>query len=294
MVHKFLRQLAITLPWSFFVSLLYTIILCLHYSYFGSTISPLATVRQFVADPVGTMAGVNGDFALINGHISQETMSALQQPRLKASSRAVPSTMPTMVPTMPKPAATSNPTSPPEERPTSHNGATGTGAASTTPMDTGADVAADIDSEDTTMRPQSMSSGSTSSQATVWSETMLDIEQLMWEKLVTPQCSPLVRQQLDDADYYPLDNQSATEKLKAFATIGNTQPIHRDSFIPTQWDNNQEKHLWFSWFTEAQLRQFQHDGRNARQCTPLSAMTYCCLTVPSASKYLLSTVVRLF
>eukprot|EP00971_Amphidinium_carterae_P013711 270078-Amphidinium_carterae.2 len=29
------RQLTITLPWSFFASLLATIILCLHYSYFG-------------------------------------------------------------------------------------------------------------------------------------------------------------------------------------------------------------------------------------------------------------------
>eukprot|EP00971_Amphidinium_carterae_P303834 6037077-Amphidinium_carterae.1 len=49
------------LPWSFFVSLVATLILCLHYSYFGSTISPPATVRQFVADSVGTMA----DFPLV-------------------------------------------------------------------------------------------------------------------------------------------------------------------------------------------------------------------------------------
>eukprot|EP00971_Amphidinium_carterae_P328329 6460146-Amphidinium_carterae.4 len=64
------RQLTITLPWSFFVSI------------------PLATVRQFVADPVGAMAG-NGDFTVINGHMVEEPMNTLQQPRLKASSRAV-------------------------------------------------------------------------------------------------------------------------------------------------------------------------------------------------------------
>eukprot|EP00971_Amphidinium_carterae_P250945 4981613-Amphidinium_carterae.1 len=40
-------QMTITLPWSFFVSLLMTILLCIHHSYFGSTISPLATARKF-------------------------------------------------------------------------------------------------------------------------------------------------------------------------------------------------------------------------------------------------------
>eukprot|EP00971_Amphidinium_carterae_P232989 4624240-Amphidinium_carterae.1 len=40
------RVRTITVPWSFFASLLMTILLCVHYSYFGSTISPLATVRQ--------------------------------------------------------------------------------------------------------------------------------------------------------------------------------------------------------------------------------------------------------
>eukprot|EP00971_Amphidinium_carterae_P221596 4398712-Amphidinium_carterae.1 len=43
------RVMTITLPWSFFASLLMTILLCIHYSYFGSTISPLATVRQSLA-----------------------------------------------------------------------------------------------------------------------------------------------------------------------------------------------------------------------------------------------------
>eukprot|EP00971_Amphidinium_carterae_P022374 441233-Amphidinium_carterae.1 len=48
------RVMTITLPWSFFASLLRTILLCIHYSYFGSTISPLATARQSLA----TMAGL--------------------------------------------------------------------------------------------------------------------------------------------------------------------------------------------------------------------------------------------
>eukprot|EP00971_Amphidinium_carterae_P351069 6491895-Amphidinium_carterae.1 len=48
------RQMTITLPWSFFVSLLMTILLCIHYRYFGSTISPLATARQFVTMATST------------------------------------------------------------------------------------------------------------------------------------------------------------------------------------------------------------------------------------------------
>eukprot|EP00971_Amphidinium_carterae_P274165 5441085-Amphidinium_carterae.1 len=43
------KVMTFTLPWSFFASLLMTIPLCIHYSYFGSTISPLATVRHSLA-----------------------------------------------------------------------------------------------------------------------------------------------------------------------------------------------------------------------------------------------------
>eukprot|EP00971_Amphidinium_carterae_P328330 6460146-Amphidinium_carterae.5 len=82
----------------------------------------------------------------------------------------------------------------------------------------------------------------------------------MWDKLVSLhcQCSPLVKQQLDVADYSPPNAQSATEKLKTFTTLGNTRPIHRDSFIPTTWGNNPEQYLSWSWFTDAQLKQLQH------------------------------------
>eukprot|EP00971_Amphidinium_carterae_P348783 6490668-Amphidinium_carterae.8 len=118
----------------------------------------------------------NGDITMINGHISEETMSVLQQTRLKASTRAVPSTMPTVEQTIPRPTATANPVSPPEERPTGHNGETGpTGPSSTTPMDIGDIAAATVDNVDITMRAESISCGS-SSQATVSSETMINIK----------------------------------------------------------------------------------------------------------------------
>eukprot|EP00971_Amphidinium_carterae_P049973 984923-Amphidinium_carterae.3 len=205
----------------------------------------LATVRQFVADPIGAMAD-NGDFNIINGHIVEDTMSTLQQPRLKASSRAIPSTMePTMRVT---PTISSNPVSPPEERPT--------GQSSTTPMDTGANAEADGNG-DVPMGAPSISSGS-SSQCTVYTMTVMDIESMMRDSVVSPQCAPIVKQQLDASDYYPRNDQSSGDKLKTFAA--NTRAIDRDSFIPTNCDNDTTQYLWWSWFTDAQLKQFQSNG----------------------------------
>eukprot|EP00971_Amphidinium_carterae_P340670 6479125-Amphidinium_carterae.1 len=145
------RLLTITLPWSFFVSLLATLMLCLHYSYVGSTISPLATVRQF--DFASAMAGVtpssapdNGDFAVLDSQgnrvvtidpsssvtirpsSSGKMQSTVQQPRLKAPSTAA------------------QPTSPPPERP--NNGPVG--PSSTTSMET--------EGDNTDLPPQSSAS----------------------------------------------------------------------------------------------------------------------------------------
>eukprot|EP00971_Amphidinium_carterae_P132722 2628703-Amphidinium_carterae.4 len=75
--------LTIRLTWSFLVSLLCTIILCLHYSYFGSTISPLATFSQFA----GTMAGIDSTshsatqwrhHSSRRGHIGKELSSDIR------------------------------------------------------------------------------------------------------------------------------------------------------------------------------------------------------------------------
>eukprot|EP00971_Amphidinium_carterae_P287226 5701818-Amphidinium_carterae.1 len=223
--------------------------------YFGSTISPLATARDFIVD-LGAMAGIAGDFTMINGHMSEETMSQLQQPRLKASStpstRAIPSTMPTMEHTIPMLTATANPVSPPDNRPTS----------STTPMGNDATAAAGEDhSSDVTLllRAESISSR-TISLVTVSSETMVTLSSLFGNNLVTKECAPMVRYLLDDADFYPTNTMTATDKIKGFATIGNIRPIERDSFIPAQWDNNQEQHRWWTWLTEAQMEQYIQHG----------------------------------
>eukprot|EP00971_Amphidinium_carterae_P271920 5396214-Amphidinium_carterae.2 len=178
------RQLTITLPWSFFVLLLCTIILCLYYSYFGSTISPLATARQFVVD-VGSMAGaVNHNAKAIN--ISQSSVAA----SLTA----------------------------PDNGPTS--------STAPIPMDINQEAAAGTvdNAADVTMRAESISSGSRTS-STVAGETMMNIEQLIWNNLVTQQCAQMVRSLLNDADFYPICTMSSTDKLKAFAEICNMRPI---------------------------------------------------------------------
>eukprot|EP00971_Amphidinium_carterae_P352632 6492683-Amphidinium_carterae.2 len=130
--------------------------------------------------------------------------------------------MPTVERTMPRPTATGNPVAQPDNRPTS----------STTPRDNDdtAAAGAEDNAADVTMRAESVSSG-TSLSVTVSSETMVNIEQLIWNTLVSNECAPRVRYLLDDADFYPINNMTSTDKLKAFATIGNTRPIERDSFI---------------------------------------------------------------
>eukprot|EP00971_Amphidinium_carterae_P109264 2163660-Amphidinium_carterae.1 len=90
------RQSTITLPWSFFVLLLCTMLLCLHYSYFGSTISPLATARQGVAD-IGAMAEnlpsvitmeANGDMTLPG-----ITLSRTCQVKMSTGGSTIPETI---------------------------------------------------------------------------------------------------------------------------------------------------------------------------------------------------------
>eukprot|EP00971_Amphidinium_carterae_P288602 5730621-Amphidinium_carterae.2 len=56
---------------------------------------------------------------------------------------------------------------------------------------------------DVTMRAESISSGPRTS-STISGETVMNIEQLIWNNLVTQQCAPMVCKLLDDADFYPI------------------------------------------------------------------------------------------
>eukprot|EP00971_Amphidinium_carterae_P067953 1344760-Amphidinium_carterae.1 len=55
-------------------------------------------------------------------------------------------------------------------------------------------------------------------------------------------------------------DKHSREILNIIAVISATKPINRDSFIPTTWDIDTMKYLWWSWFTDARLEQFQSNG----------------------------------
>eukprot|EP00971_Amphidinium_carterae_P184270 3658526-Amphidinium_carterae.1 len=65
---------------------------------------------------------------------------------------------------------------------------------------------------DDTMGAQSISSASQSSIATT---IVMDIESMMWDTVVTPQCAPIVLQQLVEAEFAPQFYTNNNEHLKA-------------------------------------------------------------------------------
>eukprot|EP00971_Amphidinium_carterae_P301531 5991067-Amphidinium_carterae.4 len=219
--------------------------------------------------PVVAMA-VNGDFNILDNdgnpvmtmdrtnHVTMVVEVAepkTQQPRLKHLHR-LQLTMPQAMRTAPTIAA--SPTSPPQ-RPTSYN--CSTGPSTTTPMDTmdgDAEAEEQVDKGDVPMRAQSVASSS--SHSTISVETMMDIEQMMWAQAVSPECSPLGLEQLQESGHNPFNDQSSTERLKTFTTVAHAMPIQRDAYIPTNADNDMTEGLWWTCLTKAQLKRFQADG----------------------------------
>eukprot|EP00971_Amphidinium_carterae_P169401 3356360-Amphidinium_carterae.2 len=106
-----------------------------------------------------------------SGVSTMETDSSpLQQPRLKASSKAIPAPPQST----PRPTTANNPTSPPAQGPT---GTAGQSGASTTPME--------IDNEqpDETMGASAQSISS-SSQISIAMTIVMYMESMMWETVV--------------------------------------------------------------------------------------------------------------
>eukprot|EP00971_Amphidinium_carterae_P086632 1714408-Amphidinium_carterae.1 len=109
---------------------------------------------------------------------------------------------------------------------------------------------------------QSISSGSASSlfASTIDGQTIVAMESLMWESLVSPQCSPLVMQQLRESELTTDYNRNGNSILKTFATCASTATLPRDNFIPTAAMNDTSVYLWFTWLTEAQYNDFKNTG----------------------------------
>eukprot|EP00971_Amphidinium_carterae_P348809 6490681-Amphidinium_carterae.2 len=202
------------------------------------------------------MAGIPEEFAMVMVHEAQSgvptstvtigagaTVNIMSQGRLKAPAPPPPQS------TTPRPSTSANPTSPTGAAPT---GTAGQPGASTTPMDT------DGEQPDDTMGAQSISSGSTSSIATT---IVMDIESMMWDSIMTPQCAPVVLQQLIETEFAPQFYTSNNEHLKVLTMISNTATIQRDRFIPTAAMNDTNNYLWFTWLTEAQYNDFSTTGQ---------------------------------
>eukprot|EP00971_Amphidinium_carterae_P061143 1210218-Amphidinium_carterae.1 len=92
----------------------------------------------------------------------------------------------------------------------------------------------------------------------------MDIESMMWETVVSPQCSPIVLQQWVDAEFTPLVAHSNTDHSKVMTTMSNSAPIQRDSFIPT----STFQYLWFSWFIASQFEHFKASSSRLVQSQP--------------------------
>eukprot|EP00971_Amphidinium_carterae_P137994 2735012-Amphidinium_carterae.1 len=105
------------------------------------------------------------------------------------------------------------------------------------------------------------------SDSTIARDIRDSMEIIMWNTLISPQCSPIVRSQLHRAGIIlqindePRDNTTTVMKDQLIA-MSLTPSIQLDTFTPTRaaTDDNQ-KYLWFTWLTESQYGQFVLDGQ---------------------------------
>eukprot|EP00971_Amphidinium_carterae_P165969 3289677-Amphidinium_carterae.1 len=91
-------------------------------------------------------------------------------------------------------------------------------------------------------------------------QTMVSLESMMWDSIVSPQCSTLVRQQLQEAELAQDFQRNGTQILKAFGAMARAAPIIRDNFNPVTDVCSLGIHLWFTWLTETQYTNFKDNG----------------------------------
>eukprot|EP00971_Amphidinium_carterae_P090046 1782504-Amphidinium_carterae.1 len=87
------------------------------------------------------------------------------------------------------------------------------------------------------------------------------MESIVWEFVVSPQCAPVVMQQLREGELTADYNHNGHDILKTFAALANTATLPRDNFIPTAAMNDTNKYLWLTWLTEAQYNEFVLSGQ---------------------------------
>eukprot|EP00971_Amphidinium_carterae_P262474 5206477-Amphidinium_carterae.1 len=104
------------------------------------------------------------------------------------------------------------------------------------------------------------------SSSTIDYDIQLAMTKIMWSSLISPQCSPIVHDQLhkfrltlawDD----PLRDSSTTLVREVVITMSMAAPIQRNGFNPaTAQQNDSGEYSWFMWLSQDQYRQFSRKG----------------------------------
>eukprot|EP00971_Amphidinium_carterae_P246901 4903621-Amphidinium_carterae.1 len=93
-----------------------------------------------------------------------------------------------------------------------------TGYAPALPMDT--DEEHQTDNREADAAAQSISSGSSVASSAIDGQTVVAMEGMMWDSIVSPQCSPLVMQQLREGELAVGYSNNTTRILRTFASLG--------------------------------------------------------------------------
>eukprot|EP00971_Amphidinium_carterae_P339425 6477242-Amphidinium_carterae.4 len=102
--------------------------------------------------------------------------------------------------------------------------------------------------------PRVKSDSSMDSDSTIDRDKINIVEQMMWKTVVSPQCSPFVREllmrDLSRAHYMetlPFSHyKSSTQVLEMLTMMSTTSTIDREAFDP-RWTDNEQELLWWTW-----------------------------------------------
>eukprot|EP00971_Amphidinium_carterae_P143754 2848488-Amphidinium_carterae.1 len=107
---------------------------------------------------------------------------------------------------------------------------------------------------------------SPSSESTIDADLREDSEIIMWNVLLSPRCSPIVKDLLHRSFMFPYFQEenrriSSTVLLKdQVIAIAMTLPMPLDNFTPVRAaTDDHHKYLWFTWLTETQYMNFKNN-----------------------------------
>eukprot|EP00971_Amphidinium_carterae_P349711 6491169-Amphidinium_carterae.3 len=107
--------------------------------------------------------------------------------------------------------------------------------------------------------------GSDDSDSTIDRDIRDSMEIIMWNTLATPQCSPVVRDQLHRAGLILATNEEQAARStilmrEQLIEMTLTPPVKRDIFNPMTAATDPQPYLWFTWHSAAQYDQYLVTG----------------------------------